>query len=149
MPEKQWWHTVCTHYHVVNLQRHTCTCTLTSHDSHMTICSPHILISGRWYLWINWNNTNAIHYKWVWLTCTDVTWPWCPQRTANGAEVCPHHTLTVLSRLPVAIMWLSWLTLMSVISALCPRRVATREPFLDDHTFTKSSSAPYNLPIIY
>ena len=50
-------------------------------------------------------------------TCTEVMCPEWPVRTATGAEVCPHQTLTSLSRLPVAISVLSQLTDRSVISA--------------------------------
>ena len=88
-----------------------------------------------------------------------------PVRTAVVAELWAHHTLTcskreivdccegegereeltVLSRLPEAIMELSGLSDMSVTSAACPLKVARSWPWSELHTFSRSSSAPYIL----
>ena len=75
-------------------------------------------------------------------TWTEVTWPWWPLRTATGAVLCEHQTLTDLSRLPEAIIVLSQLRDMSVTSAQWPRKVASSWPVRLDHTFTRLSSAP-------
>ena len=82
-------------------------------------------------------------------TWTEVTWPWWPLRTATGAVLCEHQTLTDLSRLPEAIIVLSQLRDMSVTSAQWPRKVASSWPVRLDHTFTRLSSAPCVCVYVY
>ena len=67
------------------------------------------------YTLANTNTNTNVHVHMY--TCTEVMCPECPLRTARVAEVCPHQTLTSLSRLPVTIMVLSQLIDRSVISA--------------------------------
>lgn len=78
----------------------------------------------------------------LFLTCMEVMEAEWPCRTATGAQVRRHHTLTILSQLPAASSVFSQLTAMSEISAECPRSVESRRPSSVAQILTKQSSDP-------